>query len=83
MEEKGGKIGESLAEVRAIFNTHKTRTIAWRKNQLRALIKLIHDNEDKIFKALFDDLGKHRMEAYRDEVYYIVNYITLISNRFR
>ena len=63
-------VEESLGEARKTFSSGKTRSVEWRKKQLRALIELIHDNEEKIFKALHDDLGKHPTEAYRDEVYY-------------
>lgn len=59
---------ESLGEVRKTFRSGKTRSVAWRKTQLRALKQLINDNEDKVSKALYDDLGKHPAEAYRDEV---------------
>lgn len=61
-------VEESLAEARQTFRSGQTRSVAWRKKQLRALFELIHDNEEKIFKALDDDLGKHPTEAYRDEV---------------
>lgn len=62
------ELEESLDEVRKTFRSGKTRSVARRKNQLRALKQLINDNEDKVFKALYDDLGKHPTEAYRDEV---------------
>ncbi|GMN29242.1 hypothetical protein TIFTF001_002350 [Ficus carica] len=61
-------VEESLGEARKTFSSGKTRSVEWRKKQLRALIELIHDNEENIFKALHDDLGKHPTEAYRDEV---------------
>ncbi|KAK3026524.1 hypothetical protein RJ639_041821 [Escallonia herrerae] len=58
----------SLAELRETFRSGRTRGIGWRKAQLRALLKLMDDNEDQIFNALQRDLGKHPVEAYRDEV---------------
>ncbi|XP_024032931.1 aldehyde dehydrogenase family 3 member F1 isoform X2 [Morus notabilis] len=61
-------VEESLAEARQTLRSGQTRSVAWRKKQLRALFELIHDNEEKIFKALDDDLGKHPTEAYRDEI---------------
>ncbi|CAK9157073.1 unnamed protein product [Ilex paraguariensis] len=62
------ELGKSLAEVRETFRGGRTRGVAWRKTQLRAIIKFLTDNEDQIFKALEQDLGKHPVEAYRDEV---------------
>uniref|UniRef100_A0A2P2JLP3 Aldehyde dehydrogenase n=1 Tax=Rhizophora mucronata TaxID=61149 RepID=A0A2P2JLP3_RHIMU len=58
----------SLAELRQMFKSGKTRSVAWRKNQLRAIIQLVRENEEKLYKALYQDLGKHSVEAYRDEV---------------
>ncbi|KAF4347057.1 hypothetical protein F8388_009302 [Cannabis sativa] len=57
-----------LGEVRESFKSGKTRSLEWRKKQLTALINLIQDNEQKLSKALFHDLGKHPAEAYRDEI---------------
>nr|QTZ19441.1 aldehyde dehydrogenase family 3 member F1 [Bixa orellana] len=59
---------ETLAELRETFKSRRTRPVAWRKKQLNAILNLIHDNEDLIFKALYKDLGKHPTEAFRDEV---------------
>ena len=61
-------VEESLGELRQTFKSGKTKSLVWRKKQLRALVDLIQDNEDEIFKALYEDLGKHPNEAYRDEV---------------
>lgn len=62
-------IGLSLAVLHQTFHGGKTRGVEWRKSQLRAVIKLITENEDQIFEALDQDLGKHPVEAYRDEVF--------------
>ncbi|XP_027346907.1 aldehyde dehydrogenase family 3 member F1 [Abrus precatorius] len=64
----GGEVRETGRELRKYFNTGRTRSVTWRKTQLTALLDLIHDNEDAIFKALHHDLGKHPAEAYRDEI---------------
>ncbi|XP_059439079.1 aldehyde dehydrogenase family 3 member F1 [Corylus avellana] len=62
------EVEKSLAELRQTFRSGRTRSVAWRKTQLRALLDLIRDKEDLIFEALHQDLGKHPVEAYRDEV---------------
>ncbi|XP_059623544.1 aldehyde dehydrogenase family 3 member F1-like isoform X2 [Cornus florida] len=61
-----GEVG--LGELRQCFRSGSTRSVSWRKAQLEAILKLITDNEDKMFKALQQDLGKHPDEAYRDEI---------------
>nr|XP_004287846.2 PREDICTED: aldehyde dehydrogenase family 3 member F1 [Fragaria vesca subsp. vesca] len=58
----------TLRELRETFRSGRTRSVAWRKTQLSALRELIRDNEEKIFEGLYQDLGKHPIEAYRDEV---------------
>ncbi|XP_030524082.1 aldehyde dehydrogenase family 3 member F1 isoform X2 [Rhodamnia argentea] len=60
-------VEESLAELRQAFKSGQTRSVSWRKSQLRAIIDLVQDNEENIFRALYQDLGKHPVECYRDE----------------
>ncbi|KAK4585214.1 hypothetical protein RGQ29_022752 [Quercus rubra] len=62
------ELENSLGKLRQCFRSGRTRSVAWRKNQLRAVLKLIHDKEDAIFEALQQDLGKHPVESYRDEI---------------
>ncbi|XP_059670810.1 aldehyde dehydrogenase family 3 member F1-like [Cornus florida] len=66
------ELEESLGELRQSFRSGRTRSASWRKAQLEAILKLITDNEDKIFKALQQDLGKHPVEAYCDEIGVVV-----------
>ncbi|KAG6392796.1 hypothetical protein SASPL_147023 [Salvia splendens] len=63
MEDFQGLIG-----LRRAFRAGKTRGIEWRMGQLRALLKLVADNKARFFEALEQDLGKHPVEAYRDEI---------------
>ncbi|XP_008803615.2 aldehyde dehydrogenase family 3 member F1 [Phoenix dactylifera] len=57
-----------LAELRESFESGRTRSLSWRQSQLRALSDILHKEEEDIFRALKADLGKHKTEAYRDEV---------------
>ncbi|WCJ43534.1 Aldehyde dehydrogenase family 3 member F1 [Euphorbia peplus] len=65
MEEK---VEMNLYEIRRTFESGKTRSCDWRKAQLKALIHLVNENEDAMFEALHQDLGKHPVESFRDEV---------------
>lgn len=58
----------NLEELRESFRSGRTRSAEWRKNQLISLIQFIHDKESAIFEAMYQDLGKHPVEIYRDEV---------------
>ncbi|KAG8383393.1 hypothetical protein BUALT_Bualt04G0007800 [Buddleja alternifolia] len=62
------ELSRSLAELKQTFRSGKTKGAAWREAQLRALLKLVEENETQIFEALKRDLGKHPVEAYRDEI---------------
>lgn len=57
-----------LKELRDTFNTGKTKEYSWRISQLHGLLHILEDHEKDIFLALKTDLGKHHVEAYRDEV---------------
>ncbi|RWW11754.1 hypothetical protein GW17_00024615 [Ensete ventricosum] len=54
-------------EVRTAFESGKTRSLAWRRSQLKALQRLLYEEEEGMFRALKQDLCKHQAEAYRDE----------------
>ncbi len=70
MEEKPqhGSLGGLVAGVREEYESGRTKELEWRKAQLGGLIRMITEEEDAIFDALHDDLGKHRVESFRDEV---------------
>ncbi|XP_047317402.1 aldehyde dehydrogenase family 3 member F1 [Impatiens glandulifera] len=59
---------KTISQLNETFKSGRTRTLAWRKAQLQAILRLIEENEDTIFKSLLQDLGKHPVESYRDEI---------------
>ncbi|XP_077241201.1 aldehyde dehydrogenase family 3 member F1-like isoform X1 [Tasmannia lanceolata] len=61
-------IDKSMEELRESFKSRRTRSVAWRKSQLKGLLRLLEEKEEEIFRALQEDIGKPRVEAYRDEV---------------
>ncbi|KAG9441769.1 hypothetical protein H6P81_017623 [Aristolochia fimbriata] len=63
-----GELQERVAELRETFRSGKTKHAAWRKSQLQAILKLLEEEDGEICKALEEDLGKHPVESYRDEV---------------
>ncbi|XP_020592565.1 aldehyde dehydrogenase family 3 member F1-like [Phalaenopsis equestris] len=62
------EVERALKESREAFESGVTRSYSWRMSQLRALKAILIEKEADIFEALKLDLGKHRIEAYRDEV---------------
>jgi aldehyde dehydrogenase (NAD+) len=71
-------LGKTVSELRQAYESGRTRSLAWRQAQLRGLLRLLEEQEEAAFHALHEDLGKHRAEAYRDEV---VTFPGLISAR--
>ncbi|CAL1393171.1 unnamed protein product [Linum trigynum] len=62
------RVDKELAELRHTFRSGKTRSLAWRETQLKALLDLVHDHQETLFDALHHDLGKHPVESFRDEI---------------
>jgi acyl-CoA reductase-like NAD-dependent aldehyde dehydrogenase len=57
-----------LSELRRTFQSGRTKSREWRLEQLRALLKMVMEQEDEISKALSLDLGKSAYETYSCEV---------------
>lgn len=45
-----------------------TRTVEWRMQQLRAILKLVQENEERITQVLAQDIGKPSHEVFLTEV---------------
>ncbi|KAH9840961.1 NAD-dependent aldehyde dehydrogenase [Rhodofomes roseus] len=50
-------------ELGLAFNSGRTRSIAYRKQQLSRLFYLVEDNQERIRQAIFSDLGRPRHEV--------------------
>jgi len=60
-----------LADLRATFETERTRSLAWRAEQLSALERMMVECEQELMDALKADLGKHPQEAWTTEISYV------------
>src|ERR1700678_567978 len=60
-------IAATLAKLRSTYRTGRTRTLEWRVGQLRALRRMLADNESAICAALWQDLHKSPSEAVLSE----------------
>ncbi|KAB1227668.1 Aldehyde dehydrogenase family 3 member F1 [Morella rubra] len=63
-----GNMERDLENMRECFRQGRTKEATWRKSQLKGLLTLMKEKEQDIFKALQEDLGKHYIEAFRDEI---------------
>ncbi|WP_254801948.1 aldehyde dehydrogenase family protein [Kitasatospora sp. SUK 42] len=65
----------TVARLNATFATGRTKPLAWRKAQLRALRRLLVEQEAAFAAALHTDLRKSTTEAYTTEIGFTVNEI--------
>jgi aldehyde dehydrogenase (NAD+) len=59
---------ELIGELRANFESGRTRPLDWRKTQLQSLLRMLDDNEAEIVRAIQDDLRRHEIEAFVADV---------------
>ena len=64
---EGGSSGV-LAQVRSVFNSGRTRSVAWREEQLRAIERMCEEREAEISEALTRDLGRSMFEAWLGDI---------------
>lgn len=58
-----------LNDMREYYESGNTKEESWRESQLKGLRRFLMEKQDDIMSALMQDLGKHQLEAFRDEVY--------------
>ena len=57
-----------MSELRTNFASGKTKTIEWKRNQLKQFIKMLEENQEAFATALNKDLRKPKQEAVAFEV---------------
>lgn len=62
---------EQISTLKQYFNSHVTKNISWRRQQLTNIKKLVSENEKAILDALLHDLGKPNLEGWITEISYI------------
>lgn len=64
---------QQIQNLRTFFATGQTFDIEWRKNQLKAVIRMLEEQTPSIEKALFDDLHKSAEEAWLTEIGFVLH----------
>ncbi|MFI9158821.1 aldehyde dehydrogenase family protein [Kitasatospora aureofaciens] len=62
-----------VKRLRATFRSGRTKPLAWRLDQLRALRTLLTEQSEAFLAALNADLGKGATEAFRTEIAFTLN----------
>ena len=74
---------EFIQELKQTFATGKTKSLDWRKAQLLSLKRLLQENENAIYQALEQDLGKCQFESYISEYSYVLHDIDLFVKNLK
>ena len=64
-------VAQHVAELKATFRSGKTRGYEWRLQQLKQLVKLIDENEERFIEALKKDSGKSEFSAFAGEILFV------------
>ncbi|XP_057451670.1 aldehyde dehydrogenase family 3 member F1-like isoform X2 [Lotus japonicus] len=72
-----------LKSMRKYYGSGKTKEASWRESQLKGLHNFLMEREDEIFKALKQDLGKHQVEAFRDEIGTLIKSLNLATKSLK
>lgn len=62
------QVGSAVAAVRRTYDSGRTRPLSWRRDQLRALIRMLTEREAEFAAALARDLGKNPFEGFLTEI---------------
>jgi hypothetical protein len=57
-----------IAKLRHTFESGRTRSMAWRRDQLKGLLAMLTDHEEAFVAALKEDLGRPVMEAFGADI---------------
>ena len=76
-------IRDKFNNSKAFFNTHKTKNLKFRKQQLKLLSKNIKNHENELLDALYKDLGKGKVEAYATEIGMLLKSIKLMRKELK
>ena len=74
---------EFIQELKQTFESGKTKSLNWRKSQLLSLKRLLLENENAIYKALEQDLGKCQFESYVAEYSFVLHDIDLFIKNLK
>ncbi|MCG1443178.1 aldehyde dehydrogenase [Staphylococcus epidermidis] len=76
-------IRDKFNNSKAFFNTHKTKNLKFRKQQLKLLSKNIKNHENELLDVLYKDLGKSKVEAYATEIGMLLKSIKLMRKELK
>jgi aldehyde dehydrogenase (NAD+) len=73
-------MSDLVERLRATYATGRTRPVAWREAQLRAILAMLRDREDDILGALAADSGKPAIEGWISDSAAIAREVTYVHD---
>src|SRR5690349_22368693 len=61
-------IGATVSRLRTTFDSGRTRSLTWRRDQLEGLLRLLTEREADVAAALEADLGRNAMGTFMGDV---------------
>lgn len=74
---------EIVNTARAAFENGRTRSLEFREQQLKNLLRMYEENEQEMLDALKKDLNKSKMEGVVTEVQYLINDLKSVIDNFK
>lgn len=74
---------DAFDTVRSAFDSGRTRPVSWRIEQLRAIEELVSDGEGELVRAMAEDFGKPRIEAWATDLAPVVSWAAHARRRVR
>ncbi|KAG5104305.1 hypothetical protein JHK82_041275 [Glycine max] len=83
MEYSVETLERDLKNTRKYYGSGKTKEAPWRESQLKGLHNFLVEKEEEIVTALKHDLGKHYVEAFRDELGTLMKTLNLATKSLK
>jgi len=72
---EASEIPKLVGKLREAFESGRTRSIEWRRQQLQRMKAMLEEREADFLDALAADLGKPRLEGWASDIAMVINEI--------
>jgi len=77
------RISEIYSKQQEFFNSDKTKNVRFRIEQINKFRNILKENEDLLFKAIYDDFSKPEFETYITELSLLYHEINLFIKNIK
>jgi aldehyde dehydrogenase (NAD+) len=76
-------VADTVRRIRAAADSGRCRPLEWRRGQLKAMIAMLEDNEERLIAALREDLGKPVAEAFITDLAFTTGEIKMMLKNLK